>query len=343
MALPRRSTLLLPEWTDRSNDGKIIGSLLQSARARGTDTSHLSTGHFARLWEVLTPEQGSAPHLWVAMMYSWWQWSEAGRVVLRLDEDLTRLLMSTPLPKGPIDPLPSLPWNGFYLVPAPLFSLTHKDTGAHLIEGTYISTDRSRVSQTAEAGPTIFTLSAGDDRLKGADPARRDDCLQYAALHQGHPIRSGRDEFPGLEDALRVAVNFLLLWNSASRAELEMEKREEPSSPTHLSAKKRRRWDRQNVGRSTLPYFQLGLKCRAKSHRTGTTDSEATHEVLLGRFWRDHWMLEENVPDGVQVVKTGRVSQTGKPMVAVNKLIEPHRAWRHGRSRELREMRVKKV
>jgi len=274
------------------------------------------------------------------------QWLRSGRPILRLNPELTETLLRTEVPTEPLDVLPELPFDGFYIV-TDKFELTDPNTGLHKGEGIYVCRDLFRDEQ-GNATLGISIIAIGEDKGGGRGSGRgkgrllspglmRNDAIHYYGISPGMNLRfiDEADGASGLQETMSIVVNMLFLWNSEdSPLELREVTPRGPKSP-----KKIKRLERKQ--HSLRKYFSIGIK-PAHPRPPPQTLSEPfdgpQHPAWIRGFFRRYWVAE--VPEGVQVIET-KTTDKGKDLFCIRKFIPPMQAIRRGEAPEQNVYEVK--
>lgn len=261
------------------------------------------------------------------MSWSLISWNRNGRAIVRIDEDLERMLLETDLPKS-LEAAPNAPWDSFFIPVNSEFIVEHWDSGEHAVEGIFLTRDRIKISSAPDAKVAdgwIILVVGVDKGGFGNDPYRKDDALHYASIVPGLPLMDaiGGYKYKGLVEAARIAINLLLLWESENCPLLRKEK--SPRIPK--SPKKLKRIQRQ--GRSTAKYWHVAIDEKTygrtkKAMRSAEGYDGPMHKTLVRGHYNHYWVSETDTP------LEKKVTEDGKIRYKVRRFIAPHWAWRRG-------------
>lgn len=285
------------------------------------------TGDVFRLILHANNEDMQDPNIAVSGRVLWAnvQWVRSGRPILRLDDDLRDLLLKTEPPTEPLDVLPKIPFDGFYLVVDGGFQLYDQISGLHQVEGIYVCRDqmyKSHVDKTmCEA---LLVIAVGEDKGGVKDGLLRDDTLSYFGIIAGGDPEVYKHANLKIKETLQVVLNLLLLWNS-EKSPVTM-KTVEPPQPK--SPGKRKKLERR--GMSSVKYIRIGLERDYLRHDVNTDAVQGwdgpTHIAMIRGFFRRYWVVEK--PE-TQVLGE-RLSATGRPLYLIRRFVAPHKALRRG-------------
>lgn len=269
-------------------------------------------------------------------------WRDFGKPSLLMDEDLASMLLHTDLPPAEEvakEKLPEMPWPCFVIRLPPLFQVHNEVSGEHLVEGILLYRDWVTIPDTKENKECILIMVLGEDKAR--KQRRRtgatyiDDAMVFTMVAEGqHPTwvssAAPAEALVSLRNAVRIVWNFLYLFNSG-RTDLLMDK-VTPELPKCKSAKKQKRLGKKLVGKSTLPYFKLGVKGSLKTGNTSFKKGVAEHgeasQLLVRGHFKRQWELESTAKELGHVPLRGEgteaVSKTGKKMVCVRKFVAPY-------------------
>jgi hypothetical protein len=320
-----------PEWVveEPLSGFQILAPLLTGA---------LSSGHTGAILQKIYERAGilddaaSALNVQKRLMWAGMQWSKSGMPIYRMEPELQDMLLNTELPDK-LTELPHLPLPGIYLA-CDRFKVWNNDTGMHDSEGVYVVEDLVCRSKGAKAERGYMCISVGKSKngQRAMNPltgkweqgeAVRDDALTWGAIVPDADLKGIKGATQGFEEGVRLAMNFLLLWNATGQ-HLEHKK----VSPKLPQGKKLKRFKSQK--KSSTPFFLVTLRDREEAKRIRTEVSGwtgETHRVLVSGHWRRQWL---QLPDeGTQVVGE-KVNEKGTKLSCVWKYIGPHPAVRRG-------------
>ena len=272
------------------------------------------------------------------VMWAHVQWVRSDRPILRLSDELRDLLLRTEIPQEPLDKMPEIPFDGFYLVVDGGYTIVDNVTGDHEIEGIYVCKDKMyRSKEDREVVDGLQVLAVGED--KGGAPASglmRNDTLTYFAIVDKVRLDLLYDSALSIQETLRVVLNLLLLWNS-ERSPIVTKS---VTPPTPKSPGKKKRMERRGV--STAKYIRLELE-RGYLQKDVVRDAiegwdGPTHIAMVRGFFRRYWVAEK--PES-QILGE-KTSHTGKTLYLIRRFVAPHRALRRGEAPETNTYEVVK-
>ena len=86
------------------------------------------------------------------------QWLRSGKPIFRLEKELVEALVNTNPPRGILECLPNIPYEGLYIALDGEFSLEDSRTGMHACEGIYIVEDLMRKGEDTIIGLLILAI-----------------------------------------------------------------------------------------------------------------------------------------------------------------------------------------
>ena len=310
-----------PEWVSRIEGFDSMNKMVSESKLES------SSEIFAFLAQAGFPELG----LRMGSILHWalYLWAKAGRRIFRLEPQLAEALMNTELPNEVLDVLPDMPFESFYISAPDVFKVKNMETGIHKGEGVYLFRDFCKISEeSTEMVPAIGFLSVGEDLLKNKYELMRDDALVYCYAVAGKPfIRDDMKEWEGAEEAVRLGMNFLLVWNSTEALSVKENRPTAPRSQGKMKRLVRR-------GLSLAPWFGVSLS----THSTRVMNTMPMqpcgwtglmHRTHIPGFYRRYWVKND---EGAQVLET-KTSEVGNVLSCIRKFCAPHKAWRRGAAR----------
>jgi len=265
------------------------------------------------------------------LSWAMYQWETQGRVILRMDHDLATALLNTRMEDTPVETLPELPFDGFYIHCPNVFRVYNRQTGIHKGEGIYVFRDSILPYAGADKMvPALGFLAIGED-LSRQSTLPGNDAVIYSFLIAGKcvddPMLGGLE---GIREAIHIAMNFLLLFNSEEALSILAVKPPVPKSPKKLKRIERR-------GLSTHKYFDVTLKNKKpwgervdRQHQPQDWDGP-WHVATVPGFFRRYWY--KYPPEGVHVIATK--TKDNALWFCTRKFIAPHEAWRRGQARDV--------
>lgn len=271
-------------------------------------------------------------HLTCRMAWCYTQWLNSSRPIVRMSQELVEYLLDIDLPDS-LEELPPLPWDGFWIV-VEGFDLIDPTTGAHGVEGVYVSKDfmlarqegiGARVARKGEAVTGYLVMGVGETAGGGVRRnAWADDTIHYIGITANNPLRSRVVEYGhGMEKTIRVVLNLLLLWTAQDNPlAVGTETPPVPKSP-----KKLKRLERQS--RSLQKFWRVSLQ-PGSTHHTRTEERPdwdgPMHLTTVRGHYRCYWVADTQ---GAAALGE-KTSSSGKTLTKVRRFIYPHRAWRRG-------------
>jgi hypothetical protein len=298
-----------------------------------TSSGHVGAGLDVIYKQMGLPTEGEHLDVQKRLIWAGMQWVRSGMPIYRMEPELQDMLLNTELPDT-LTELPHLPLPGLFLA-CDRFKVWNNSTGMHQSEGVYIVEDlvrRRDEGAKPERGYMCISVGKSKDGTATKNPitgewekgeAIRDDALAWGAIIPNVDLKEIKGATQGFEDGVRLAMNFLLLWNATGR-HLEHKK----VSPRMPQGKKLKRFQRQK--KSSSPFFLVTLRDRKEANRIRTEVSSwtgATHQVLISGFWRRQWLKKPD--EGTQVVGK-RTNTKGTELSCVWKYIGPHVSTRRG-------------
>jgi hypothetical protein len=274
------------------------------------------------------------------------QWINSGEPILRFEEDLSRVLLETPLPASEFNPLPKCPWKCVYLeVPKGLWKIYNNQSGWHDAIGIYIVQDilansenysqvpkdfrggRIISREQSEPAEGLWILGIGENKARPGE--LMDDAVAYAGILPGKIIFAAKaEDIPGISESINFAMNFLILYNSMDRKVLKFSKR---SFPQIGKIKKIRRLERKGISH----HDYLWISSRQTTSPTGKSIpmpwEGPYHQTWVRGHWQRYWIT--NVPNGVQVLAE-KPGKRGDILKQVWKYKSMAPAMRRGEARE---------
>jgi len=299
-----------------------------------------SSGHVAAILNelfkgVAMPAQDDTSAqrlLWAGLL-----WTRSGMPIYRMEPELQEMLLNTAIPDT-VETLPRLPLPCIYLA-CDRFKIWNRDTGMHESEGVYVMQDKVRRTVESSAEDGLMFISVGKSRKGGRvlinpitgeelnGEMARDDALAWGSIIPNADLTIVKNATPGFQEGVRLALNFLLLWNATGR-HLE-QKKVRPKVPP--SGKKLKRFHSQH--KSATPFYLVTLRNRAAARgiRKAVSNWDGPiHEVLISGFWQRVWKKD---PEDAQVVAT-KINAKGTTLCCVWKYIGPHPAIRRGEAKK---------
>lgn len=265
--------------------------------------------------------------LWAAV-----QWVRSGRPIMRLTDELRDMLLATEPPDEPLEGLPDIPFDGFYLTVSGGFEMWDNTSGFHQAEGLYVCRDRMMArAEDGEAAPRegLMVIGVGENKAgKKQEGLLRNDTLQYFAVIPGMRLDFWKSAIPGMKELLQIVVNLLLLWNSeGSIITMKGVRPELPKSPS-----KRKKLERR--GYSAVKYMTLGVREGYLDHQKTKTDISGwdgpVHVAMVRGFFRKYWVMD---PTTAQVLGES-TNDKGTKLYCIRRFVAPHRALRRGEAPE---------
>ena len=312
-----------PELVDASlGDQKVSNYLAQSEIKTSGELMYVMGMEELKL----DPEMAPAHEVTGRAMWAHVQWVRSERPILRLSDELRDVLLRTEIPREPLDKIPEVPFDGFFLVVDGGYTLRDAATGEHEIEGIYVCRDRVyKTKKREEIVDGLQIVAVGEDKGgKVASGWMRNDTLTYFTIVGGVNLTELYDGSISVKETLQVVLNLLLLWNSERSPVVT----KSVTPPTPKSPGKRKKLERR--GLSVSKYIRLEIRegyLKTEVARDGVEGWDGpTHVALVRGFFRRYWVTEK--PEA-QILGE-KISSTGKPMYLVRRFIAPHRALRRG-------------
>lgn len=275
---------------------------------------------------------------------------EWGNPLWVLDDDVAQALHKTEPPfdvftETLLETLLRLPFPGLYLqLPKGLYDIHDPDTGPHAVEGIYLA---SSMELDADAVDEINVAIDAGDIEDGAyaygnaiEAGRQRMVLTLAAVGEANGLIAGEvndtvmtaqvwagvrstSPFPwtGMDDTMRVAINFLMALN----ADYLQAEEKAPRGGKRNTAK-RRRAERQGTIMET--YTRVSLSTRGK-RAAGRSPGGATgtgraldHAVPVAGHWSHYWVTQETLGD--RPFHATRVNAQGTKLYSTVRWIYPY-------------------
>jgi len=315
-----------PEWYQSSPGYNLWRQLLNEIQPK-------SSGYILEVGNQLLQAQGvdPMPKVGAMLQWAWWQWHSSNRPIFRLVEGLSSALLHTELPEK-LEVLPRLPFSGFFLSIPDLFKVWNKDTGLHSLEGIYVFSDYVRPYDSAPTPlESIGFIVVGEDlnkhNVSKKEFKRRramgiaDDALQYTHVLPNVPfLRENEKHLKGIKEAVYLALNLLLVFNSTEALSLKEVVPIPPKSPKKVKRLASR-------GKSTHKYFSLSLTRTHTKNADALTDwNGPTYTTVVSGHYRRVWLLSP--PESAQILETKE--QKGSTLHCVRKFIAPYESTRRG-------------